>query len=279
MLSSQEVVDSSPGTLPCSIYTFGYGTAHNSSLLEGLADLGSGLYFFIQNADDISLSFVECLGGLLTVVAQDLKLSFKPLSDCTIQKILYKSSALDGGSTVLLGDIQSEEQRDILVSLSLPALPVPTESQDILEVTLTSYNVLRGRQETFSTTASIIRGEEEAEGQDEKVAKGKLRIVAVEAMEASTAFSEKGDFDQAQVILENQIKTLQDFPYQDETTQALLSDLKDCQQIAKSAKEFREGAHKMRGMKMEHERQRNARPQGRGGAYNTRGRGKARGRG
>jgi len=56
--------------LPCTINTFGFGTDHKASLLQAIAEHGRGMYAYIDKLDMISNTFAECLGGLISVVAQ-----------------------------------------------------------------------------------------------------------------------------------------------------------------------------------------------------------------
>lgn len=53
-----------------SVFTFGYGGEHDADLLRGVSEAGSGLFYYIDNADSIPESFCDCLGGLLSVAAQ-----------------------------------------------------------------------------------------------------------------------------------------------------------------------------------------------------------------
>ena len=52
------------------VFTFGYGGEHDADLLSGVSEAGSGLFYYIDNADSIPESFCDCLGGLLSVAAQ-----------------------------------------------------------------------------------------------------------------------------------------------------------------------------------------------------------------
>lgn len=52
------------------VFTFGYGSEHDASMLRMIADAGSGLFYYIDNVDCIPDSFCDCLGGLLSVSAQ-----------------------------------------------------------------------------------------------------------------------------------------------------------------------------------------------------------------
>jgi Mg-chelatase subunit ChlD len=92
-----------------SLYTFGYGASHNEHLLKNLSEVGSGMYYFIENNDIIPESFGDCLGGLLSVVAQNMKVSFTTANGAVITKIHTKrrqTLADDGKSgSVTLNDI------------------------------------------------------------------------------------------------------------------------------------------------------------------------------
>lgn len=52
------------------MFTFGYGSEHDTDLLHALASAGNGLFYYIDNKDSIPESFCDCLGGLLSVAAQ-----------------------------------------------------------------------------------------------------------------------------------------------------------------------------------------------------------------
>ena len=54
----------------CCVFTMGYGSDHDSEMLHHIADAGNGLYYYIENKDNIPESFCDCLGGLLSVTAQ-----------------------------------------------------------------------------------------------------------------------------------------------------------------------------------------------------------------
>jgi len=63
------------------LHTFGYGTDHNQSLLEGLAEHFEGMYHFVEHEEMIKAVFASCLGGLLSTVAQDIKLKIPDIRE------------------------------------------------------------------------------------------------------------------------------------------------------------------------------------------------------
>jgi Mg-chelatase subunit ChlD len=107
------------------LHTFGYGAGHDSTLLRQLASTGHGSYYFVESADDIRSAFGDCLGGLLSVVAQNLVLELAPLHSKAIIKQVHHKAAVPGPVPgtfrVPFADLYGDERRDVLVSFVLPA--------------------------------------------------------------------------------------------------------------------------------------------------------------
>ncbi len=51
--------------------TFGYGKDHDAVLMDDLAKLKDGTFYFIEKVDDVGECFADCVGGLISVVAKD----------------------------------------------------------------------------------------------------------------------------------------------------------------------------------------------------------------
>ncbi|KAL5705537.1 hypothetical protein ACHQM5_023830 [Ranunculus cassubicifolius] len=74
-------------------------------------------------------AFAKCVGGLLSVVAQDLRVQLGFSSGSTPAEIVAvyscngRPTALGSGS-VRLGDLYAEEERELLVELKVPTVPV-----------------------------------------------------------------------------------------------------------------------------------------------------------
>ena len=134
------------GDAGATVHTFAYGRDADTALLDALAEAGSGMAYAIANVEDCALAFASCVGGLLSVVAQDLRLVLEPTSAAAfsgsplaalreaggvsapcILRVLTKFPQTphrggDGGDgndgvEVALKDLYAEEQRDILIEL------------------------------------------------------------------------------------------------------------------------------------------------------------------
>eukprot|EP00249_Psilotum_nudum_P011158 c22998_g2_i1 orf=358-2715(+) len=118
---------SNPGQMQIPVHTFGFGTDHHAATMHAIAEVSGGTFSFIQ-AEGVQDAFAQCIGGLLSVVIQDLQLK---VSCCTpgvqISKVeagSYDSSVFDSANCALISlrDLYAEEERDLLVELKLPLL-------------------------------------------------------------------------------------------------------------------------------------------------------------
>ena len=87
--------------------TIGYGIDHNTELLRVLATEGGGSYNVVNSLENTAVVFGDILGGLLTCVAQNVKLIYPSGTET------YTGYAVHG-SNVHVGDIQSEADIYIL---------------------------------------------------------------------------------------------------------------------------------------------------------------------
>lgn len=110
-------------------------------MLKAIADNSfGGTFSDVQNEDNLSIAFSQCLGGLLSVVVQDLKLTVTKL-ESTIEKVSagdYPQSRDDtvGSVTISFGDLYIKELRKVIVDLLLPAVS-SRMGADVLEINYT----------------------------------------------------------------------------------------------------------------------------------------------
>ncbi|EEF38222.1 uncharacterized protein sll0103 [Ricinus communis] len=127
------------GNVP--VHTFGFGINHEPRVLKAIAQNSvGGTFSDVQNTDNLSKAFSQCLAGLLTVVVQDLKLTVTRIEDeSTIEQVSagsYPQSKDDdaGSITIMFGDLYSKEVRKVIVDLLLLAVD-KERGADVLEIT------------------------------------------------------------------------------------------------------------------------------------------------
>ena len=115
-------------------FTFGFGADHDEQLLRDLSEITTSAYYFIKSHDAIPTAFGDCLGGLLSVVAQNVRIVFRAAGGASFSgKIMtkYPTKLCDrGGIELTVGDISSEETKTIVMKVLLPHLSEPVHGSD-----------------------------------------------------------------------------------------------------------------------------------------------------
>jgi ubiquitin/Mg-chelatase subunit ChlD len=111
------------------VFTFGYGADHSQDMLRAISDTGKGVYYFVEEIDHVPTAFADCVGGLLSVVAQNVTLTCEvpaalAASGVRINKVhtTKQVQQLEQGIKVevSLGDVYAQEERDVIVELCWP---------------------------------------------------------------------------------------------------------------------------------------------------------------
>ncbi|EFJ50865.1 hypothetical protein VOLCADRAFT_103646 [Volvox carteri f. nagariensis] len=88
------------------VHTFGFGNGHSVELLQQVAEAQSGVYYYISCEEDIACGFGDALGGLLAVVAKDVRVEVRPRSGATLAafrsggRVLGAASATTSAATI-----------------------------------------------------------------------------------------------------------------------------------------------------------------------------------
>lgn len=60
-----------------SINCFGFGADHDPQLMNSISKLGDGNFYYVEKLDQVDELFVDALGGLFSVGAQNLRIEVK----------------------------------------------------------------------------------------------------------------------------------------------------------------------------------------------------------
>jgi len=79
------------------VFTFGFGEDHDANMLRGISQAGKGVYYYVKKEEEIPSAFADCLGGLLSIVSQNIKLTISTKGSTKIVKALttYKSQEIE----------------------------------------------------------------------------------------------------------------------------------------------------------------------------------------
>jgi len=139
------------------VHCFGYGKDHNASMLRCISEVGGGMYFFINGPDEIPTAFASCIGGISSVVAQNISLVVTPQNGAVIKSVRTKytnEKRGDGSVKVTFGDLFAEEKRDVVVELELPQRAEERGSEAALQLSASYFNVLTTQSE-ISTPVTL----------------------------------------------------------------------------------------------------------------------------
>jgi len=185
------------------LHTFGFGGNHNTSLLEGLSESFDGMYYYMRDEAAIKAGFANCLGGLLSTVAQNIEVKFQfnpAITDFGVHKdnVLMNQT---GQARVSFADLQSEEKRHILVSCNLPALQQACADYMLYEITCTYDNTIAGKQSTNVLQCEVNRSGV-IDDFSEEINIGRNRMQATKAMEEAQRLGDMDNLPEARARLQ-----------------------------------------------------------------------------
>eukprot|EP01001_Neometanema_parovale_P011332 NODE_757_length_2120_cov_130.033050_g722_i0.p1 GENE.NODE_757_length_2120_cov_130.033050_g722_i0~~NODE_757_length_2120_cov_130.033050_g722_i0.p1 ORF type:complete len:440 (+),score=96.07 NODE_757_length_2120_cov_130.033050_g722_i0:603-1922(+) len=196
----------------CSVFTFGFGD-HDATMLRSIADAGLGMYYYIPQMDEIPQAFGDCLGGLLTVAAQNVKVSLALSGEYCVEQVLseYRKEMSEDKKKVELnvGDIYSEEKKDLLLLVSVPEA---TEEGDQLVgiVSTQCFNTATSQLETSTQECRVRRVATVSSSAIPSTIVGRQRnrLLVADALKRATAEEARGNLDAARKILEDAMEAV-----------------------------------------------------------------------
>lgn len=255
-----------------SVYTFGFGTPHNQDLLSAISETGGGQYYFIKDLDSIKKNFADCLGGLMSVVVNTIEIHATVAPGVRLLRVMGDDKAVNGNKCrTVIRDLQSEEQRDIVVEVLMPALSAPDTTPRALITWSVSYvSALDSTTWTCDRTATVTRPL--AVGGDVvpnvKVVEQRARVEVMDAMESAEKMCNMGNYASAQEVLTSVRTRHSHMLPEDSATGRQLKSRTESAITSSSAQCWQEeGKYRMRSMHMEQKCQRTCDADDEGGMY------------
>ena len=196
----QKMVDSEH---PVQVHTFGFGAEHCEDLLSSLAEAGSGNYYYIEKEENIPTAFADALGGLMSVSMQNITLSFVPAQGVVVDQVhtpFATSSDAGNGRSVSIGDLLSEESKDILMDVRLPALVQPAQGEivdfKVGHLHVTYVDVASASIAQLQVDCLVKRARQVAAAEPNRsVSVQRARMDLVKVLEESRAQADSGDYE------------------------------------------------------------------------------------
>jgi len=243
-----------------SVFTFGFGRDHSEDMLRAISEAGRGMYYYIPTAEEIPVSFADCLGGLQSVVAQTMFLTVEGGQGVRVLKSLSTKYRVEGGEVgtregrVKLGDLYSDEERDLVFLVEVPGLDEPNDDFVCATFTLTFLNVLTTKEEELTAAARLPRPQfappEIKVNQAVDIQKN--RLLSAAAMKLSREKASKGDMSGAREVIRSSIECMEKSPSATSPyCSELIRGLNDCQKDLKDREHFTVTGSKAMSFKMD----------------------------
>eukprot|EP01018_Ginkgo_biloba_P031343 Gb_07921 [translate_table: standard] len=204
------------GHLQIPVHTFGFGSDHDSSSLHSMSEASGGTFSFIETESVIQDAFAQCIGGLLSVVIQDVQViitcAYSGVQLNAIQAGSYVSNIVESGQQgfIKIGDLYADEERDFLVHVKLPVFLKSANSTDSNEMKVVKV-VCSYRdpvsQETIQTQMNelSIKRPESVSSEEQTVSlevdRQRNRLCTAETIAEARALADRGDLPGAQLVL------------------------------------------------------------------------------
>ncbi|KAK4779506.1 hypothetical protein SAY87_015612 [Trapa incisa] len=197
-----------PAVAKIPVHTFGFGVDHDATSMHSISRISGGTFSFIETENVIQDAFAQCVGGLLSVVIQELKVEIESTVQLRQLKTgSYQSSVDAAGKTglIVVGDLYAEEERDFLATVKVPVMQSCHDEQPILKVKCV-YSDPITRETVRHEEASQVRIQRPQKTGEQAVSldvdRQRNRLYAAEAMTEARVAAERGDFSSAVSILE-----------------------------------------------------------------------------
>jgi Mg-chelatase subunit ChlD len=194
--------------LDASVFTFGFGSDHNRDLLNVLASSTQGMYYFIEGEDTMKSCFADCLGGLVSVVCQQIKLTMQLSEGVNLKRVVtkYKYEIVGRQVSIAMKDLYAEETRDIIFEVDIPACAesVDAGGYSIGTCRLECLNLLAGcLPETVNAPMKVLRPAMVSfeSPVNTLVDEQRNRLRVAEALESADRAAKTGDYRQAKTHL------------------------------------------------------------------------------
>ena len=194
------------------IHTFGFGNDHDAAAMHVVAEATGGTFSFIGNEAVIQDSFAQCIGGLLTVVAQEARVAIAcghpGVRISSVKSGRYESRVDEDGrsASIAVGELYADEERRFLLFLTVPPVEATDGDETLLLKARCSYREAAGgtHVDVKAEDTVVARPEHAADAErSAEVVRERERVEAIEDMAAARAAAERGAHQEAAEILGN----------------------------------------------------------------------------
>ena len=196
-----------PRTGAAAVHAFSFGADHDAALMHAVLELSGGTFSFIEAEATIQDAFAQCIGGLLSVVVQKLRVDL----ECARPRTRIVSISSDGYSaeiddvagrrgSIAVGDLYADEERDFLVTVAVPQMRSGERETELIRVSCCYWDAV-GEETEKRTEVEVVRVRRPDSVEEQEAAvvvdRQRNRQRAAEAMAEARAAAERGELVEA----------------------------------------------------------------------------------
>ncbi|KAM0996602.1 hypothetical protein ACFX2I_006543 [Malus domestica] len=193
------------------VHAFGFGADHDAASMHSISETSGGTFSFIEAEGVIQDAFAQCIGGLLSVVVQELKVRIECIHPSlqlgSIKAGSYRTSMTAAArmGSIDVGDLYAEEERDFLVTINIPD-DVSSNDMSLVKVRCVYRDPITKDLVNLEEGSEVTIQRPEVVGQlivSMEVDRQRNRLRAAEAMAEARVAAENGDLVGAVSLLES----------------------------------------------------------------------------
>lgn len=223
------------------VHAFGFGADHDAASMHSISEISGGTFSFIEAEGVIQDAFAQCIGGLLSVVVQELQVRVQcvhpTLELSSIKAGSYQTSTLSDRRIgfIDVGDMYAEEERNFLVTINIP-VGCSNDDMTLLKFRCAYKDPVTKEMLTMEEDREVKIQRPEVTGElvvSMEVDRQRNRLHAAEAMAEARVSAERGDLAGAVSALESCHRVLSETPSAragDRLCVALCAELKEMQE-------------------------------------------------
>ncbi|KAL6643125.1 hypothetical protein ACP70R_021306 [Stipagrostis hirtigluma subsp. patula] len=200
----------SSGGRAAPVHTFGFGTDHDAAAMHTIAEATGGTFSFIEDEAAIQDAFAQCIGGLLSVAVQELRVDVA----CVHQGVRVRAvksgrygSRVDAdgrAASIDVGELYADEERRFLLFVHVPRARATDDATHLIKVSCTYRDTATGRAKNARGEEAVVRRLSGAAATAERsveVERERVRVEAMEGIAAARVAAERGAHTEAAEIL------------------------------------------------------------------------------
>lgn len=209
------------------IHTFGYGAGHDAQLLDKIADMGSGGFYYVENNESIGFAFANCLGELMSVVADEINVILN-LQPCG-HPVQFSKIYSDNGdcSFKVQALVSGAKKQSVFVLKYSPSQITEDQRVEPVKATVTYKLASTGEVKTKECQLSVVlSSSDQPEAINQDVMVHFYRAKTADVLKQASELADQNQFQQAKSIVLACSEEIKRSPVsENEVIKALIEDL------------------------------------------------------